>query len=452
MNNKNAITTQPIPGLIKAIALPASIGFFFNTMYNVVDTYYSGLISTQAIASLALSFPVFFIIIAFGSGLATGVTALIANALGSDNVSKARVYVCQALTFVIILAVLLSLVGLLAAPRLFKIMGADNEYLAMSLSYVNVIFYGTVFFLLTFTLNSALVARGDTKTFRNALIVGFFLNLLLDPWLMFGGLGLPALGLAGVAWATVFIQFLVSIYIFYKVLKKGLFSRACLPLLKPRRQYFLEIAYQGFPASFNSMTIAIGVFIITYFINFFGKEIVAAYGIGTRIDQIFLLPSIGINMATLTLVGQNNGAGRHDRVKETIKKTMIYGLFISTLGAIIVLLLARQLVAIFSSDPAVVKAAVGYLRISVFVYWAYTLLFIMTSALQGLKKPLYVIWLGLSRQMIVALPLFFLMARVFNLGVKGIWLGILIVNWLAVLATMIYLRSVLKRVTVIGNS
>jgi hypothetical protein len=104
MPMQNSLTTEPIPELVRRIAVPASIGFFFNTMYNVVDTYFAGLISTQALASLSLSLPVFFIIIATGTGVSTGATALIANALGAGKREEARLYAAQAISFGILTA------------------------------------------------------------------------------------------------------------------------------------------------------------------------------------------------------------------------------------------------------------------------------------------------------------------------------------------------------------
>ena len=99
MANENDLIKKPIPGLIRKIAWPASVGFFFSTMYNVVDTFYAGLISTQALAALSLSFPVFFVIVAMGSGVSVGATALIANALGAGEKKKAKLFTAQSISF-----------------------------------------------------------------------------------------------------------------------------------------------------------------------------------------------------------------------------------------------------------------------------------------------------------------------------------------------------------------
>ena len=435
------LTERPIPTLIRQIAIPASIGFFFNTMFNVEDTVFAGLWSTQALAALALSFPIFFIIIAIGSGLSTGSTALIANAMGAGKRDHARRYALQTVTASIILSVILMSIGLAASPALFRLLGASNEYLALSLSFMNVIFYGTVFFMLNYAFNSALNAAGNTKTFRNFLIAGFFLNGLLDPWFMFGWLGFPRLGVPGVALATVVVQAGGCVYMGWSASRHHLIGRFAWGDFLPHKETLLAIAGQGLPASLNALTIGIGIFVITWFLSPFGQVQIAAYGIATRIEQIFLLPTIGLTIAALALSGHNNGAGKPDRVRETYAVCMRYGLLIMTVATILLFLLARYWMLIFTREPAVIAAGVVYLHIAALITWAYASLFTSVSVLQGLKKPAYPVWIGLYRQIVGPLLIYALGTRFF--GVLGLWWGIFGVTWSATLITLWYTRRTL---------
>lgn len=441
--NDGDLTKGSIPKLIRKIAIPASIGFFFNTMYNVVDTFYAGLLSTEALSAMSISFPVFFIILAFGSGISTGASALISNSLGEKNEKKARLYTAQSTSFGLILSVILTIIGLYVAPTLFRILGAEGSYLDLSLSYINVIFFGTVSIVMVHVLNSALISIGDTKTLRNILIIGFFMNLVLDPWFMFGGFGLPAMGLAGIALATVIIIACQVFIILYKVIKSGLLNKDSWRLLMPQKKTYIDISKQGVPASLNMMTVAIGIFVITFFLSKFGKEAVAAYGISTRIEQIALLPIIGLNMATLSLVGQNNGAKLFDRVKETIRRAQKYGLIIVTFGAFLMAVFATQLMKIFTDDAAVIEIGIVALYVAALTTWSYLILFLNTSALQGLKKPMYAIYIGLFRQIVAPLIVFSLLTPF--MGIYGIWWGVFGINWIAAIITLIYVRYVLKK-------
>lgn len=440
------LTQKPIPSLIRAIAVPASIGFFFNTMYNVVDTYYGGLLSTDALAALSLSFPVFFIIIALGAGIATGTTALISNAIGEGNSQKASEYVGQAISFTILVGIAMTLVGLSVSSELFKILGAKDQYLSLALSYMHVILLGTVFLLLIYTFNAVLNAQGNARTFRNYLIGGFFLNILFDPWFMYGGFGIPAMGLPGVAWATVLIQFFGAIYVGSRAAVSGIFGADCLKKMIPQQKIYIELAAQSFPASLNMMTIAVGVFVITYFISIFGKESVAAYGIATRIEQIALLPSFGLTTAALSIVGQNNGAKKYDRVRETVNTSILYGIGVMTAGTVGVFCFAGPLMGIFTADQAVLSIGASYLRIAAFIFQAYIILYISVSCLQGMKRPLYAIWVGLYRQIVAPMVIFFGLVHVLGLGISSVFWGIFAITWSAALFTLWYSRRTLENI------
>jgi Na+-driven multidrug efflux pump len=188
------------------------------------------------------------------------------------------------------------------------------------------------------------------------------------------------------------------------------------------------------------LTVAIGIFVITYFASKFGKEAVAAYGIVTRIEQIALLPTIGLNIAALTLAGQNMGAGLPERVFESWKLNIRYGLLIMSVGFVGVSLFSRQLIHAFTADQRVVDIGAEYLHVAVLFFFAYVFLNISVSTLQGMKKPFYAIFVGAYRQFLIPLPMFLFLAIYLQLGTKGIWWGIFAANWSAAIFTFFYTR------------
>lgn len=432
--------TAPLPSLIRKLAVPASIGFIFNTLFNVVDTYYGGQISTSALAAMSLTFPVFFIILSMGIGMGTGTTALISQSLGAHNEHEAHLFGCQAVSFSMINALILTFIGFATAPSLFLILGATSNYLEIAVQYMDIILSGTFLFLTNSILNALLNARGDTKTYRNFLIVGFFLNMVFDPWFMLGGWGIPPMGIKGIALSTVLIQCVGTLYLIIITHKREIFKGALFSDFIPKRKYFFALFGQGFPASLNMLTVAIGIFVITYFASQFGKEAVAAYGIATRIEQIALLPAIGLNIAALTLAGQNMGANQLERVYESWKLNIRYGLIIIFFGVISVLLFASQLMGAFTNDIQVITIGVEYLHIAALFFFAYIFLNISVSTLQGMKRPIYAIFIGAYRQFLIPVPLFFLLALYLEWGTKGIWWGVFIANWSAAIFTFFYTR------------
>ncbi|MBT1070379.1 MATE family efflux transporter [Pelotalea chapellei] len=439
------LTTAPIPVLIRRLAIPAGTGFFFNTMFNVVDTWYGAKLSTTALAAMSLCFPVFFIVLSIGAGVSTGATALIGNALGRGDHEEARQYILQALSFALVNAILLVIAGHAAGPHIFQFMGAEGEYLALAVSYMGVIFSGAPFFMFNFVMSAILNSHGNTATYRNFLITGFFLNMALDPWFMYGGLGLPPLGLPGVALATVVIQCLGNFYLFRYLANSGIIGSFRLHELLPRRHHYLELGRQGFPSALNMMTVSLGIFIITWFVGRYGKDAVAAYGIGTRIEQVALLPVMGLNVSTLALTAQNFGAGHMRRIRETLGISLRYGFTLASFGTCIALLFTPQLMSFFSSDPAVISAGVRFLKIEAFVLPAYVLLYICVSAMQGIQRPVFALWIGLYRQILAPAAVFYLLTSVFNWGIIGVWWGIFAVTWSAALIVVLYVTIILNK-------
>lgn len=438
-------TTTPLPKLIRTIALPSSIGLVFNTLFNVVDTYYGGLVSTTALAALSLSFPVFFIILSMGIGMGTGATALISSALGSGHHEKAKIYAAQAVTFSVINALLLTVLGMLFVPHLLRLLGASDEYLGVATGYMDIILSGTLFFLLNSGLNASLTSRGDTRTYRNFLVAGFFLNVVMDPWFMYGGLGIPAMGVGGIGFSTVIIQFMGSLYLIYRIRKRKILEGLRWRDWVPQKKYFIDLFGQGFPASLNMLTVAVGIFVITYFASKFGKEAVAAYGIATRIEQLALLPTIGLNIAALTIAAQNSGAGLPHRVFDSWKLNLTYGLLIILIGIVSVAIFSEPLMRAFTSDPTVILIGKEYLRVAVLFFCAYIFLNISVATLQGVKQPMYAIFVGCYRQFLVPLPLFMLFSVYFGWGTNGIWWGIFVANWSAAIFTFFYTRRQLLK-------
>jgi len=439
------LTSAPIPRLVRRLAIPAGTGFFFNTMFNVVDTWYGGQLSTSALAAMSLSFPVFFLILAIGSGVSTGATTMIGNALGRKDHEEARRYLSQSLSFALLHALFITVAGLALAPKIFILMGARGEYLSHALSYMNVIFGGSSFFLLNFVMNAILNSHGNTLAYRNFLIVGFFLNLILDPWFMYGGAGFPALGLAGIALATVFIQCLGVFYLFSQLSKTGSMPSFRLADLRPRWSYYRELFRQGLPSAMNMMTVSIGIFIITWYAGRFGEQSVAAYGIGTRIEQIGLLPVMGLNISTLALTAQNFGAKRIDRIRETVRVSLRYGVLIALTGTAAALLYRRELMGLFTADRSVVDIGAGFLSVEAYILPAYVLLYISVSAMQGIKMPLFGLIIGLYRQIAGPAIVFHLFTTVIGLGLIGVWWGIFGITWSAALIVVVYVSRTLAK-------
>jgi putative MATE family efflux protein len=444
---------DPIPHLIFKMAIPVSVGFFFHTMFNVVDTYFASQINSVAVAAITITFPIFFMIIAISSGTRTGATALIANAEGENNKELAKQYAIQTISFSIIAAIIIMIIGLISAPYLFKILHAEGEYFNFAIQYTNILLYGCLFIILDSTPTAGLNAVGDTKTYGRVFIIGFFVNLILDPLFIYGYGPIPPMGVKGIAYATIFAEFIATIYVFYRVKKMtSYFDNIVLKDFLPQFKNQYEIAKQAFPASVNMFAVGAGFFIITFFVSFFptpetSDVSIAAYGIAIRVEQIILLPAIGLNFACLALTGQNYGALQFDRIREGYLTAMKYGFTILFFGGLILYFGAEIFMSLFTKDEQVISIGIEYLQIAAFFTPIIAILNISIALMQGLKKPGFTVFISLFKELIAAVIIFYIVSFYFNFQLKGIWSSILIINYLSV---FIFLNIVNYRIKLLG--
>jgi Na+-driven multidrug efflux pump len=247
-----------------------------------------------------------------------------------------------------------------------------------------------------------------------------------------------------VALSTAIIQVIGNIHLFHRLFRLGIIKKIRLRDLRPVRHYYQELAKQGFPTTLNMMTVTIGIFIITWFAGRYGKEVVAAYGIGTRIEQLALLPVMGLNVSTLALSAQNFGAQRLDRVRRTLLISLRYGFILASFGTMAGLLFAGELMALFTPDRDVITAGANFLKIEAFVLPAYVVLYICVSVMQGIKRPLFALIIGLYRQIAARCSCFTCWPMSWP-GGNGHLVGILITTWSAALIVVAYVTWVLEK-------
>ena len=371
MNSALSLTKDPIPSLIKKIALPASVGTLFQTLFNVVDTFFAGKISPEALSALAKSFPIYFIIIAACVGVTVGGTSLIANSIGENNKEKVLGYFANTIIYAFLISILITIIGLVFSPSLFALMGSDDEVILLSLKYTNVIFAGSIIFIMVVALNSLLHADGDTKTFRNILILSFFLNIILNPLFIFGFGFIPAMGIVGIGVATIVAQFVGLLIIFNKIIKSSRIKDISIKYFYPKVYLLKNLFFQSAPISAALLLISVGNFIIFAYIGVFGEYATAGYGSAARFEQILLLPVLGLNTAIISIIGQNFGAKNFSRVKESYFKAVMYGFTLMLISGLIIFLSADKIVSIFSNNQDVISFGTTYLKISALIFPAY---------------------------------------------------------------------------------
>lgn len=435
------MTTGPLLPHLKRLAIPATVGLLFNTLYNIIDSFWAGQLSTDSLAALSLNFPLYMLIMSMGVGFSAASGALIANAIGAKEIEKSRKYLSQSLT----LSLLSSLVGttllLIFLESIFRLLKAEGNVLNGALAYGRIIVIGMPIINLAPIFSSALASRGDTVSYRNILILGCLINIGIDPLFMYTF----GMNEAGVALATVLIQFLSVLYLLHKVIRKeGLKDMKAKDYI-PEKEYTREIVEQAVPATTNFLTMSMGTFVITWFIASFGRNAVAAYGAAVRVEQIALVPTAGLNVALAAMVGQNNGAEKMDRVIRSFKLSLLGGLAVMVVILPPVLIFGKQIISLFTETEAVIRMGYDYLLLQGITFYSYIILFQSNALLQGLKKPRLIMWMGLYRQIAAPALIFYLFCFTLRMAERGVWVGLIFINWSAACFTLFQAVRILKK-------
>jgi len=423
------LTSSPILKLLTQIAIPSMTGSLFQTLFNLIDTFYAGKISPEALAALAKAFPLYFIIISAGIGIVAGCNSLIANSLGSNNKVAGSIYSYHSIIYAFFLSIFIMLIGTFFSYDILKFMGSTQESIALSKEYTDIIFLGTIIFLLLTSFNSVLYAQGDTKTYRNVLIVGVIFNIILNPIFIFGLFFIPAFGVAGLAISTIFIQLIACIYLYFKVNQTELKIIFKISNFLIRKNFLINVFNQCMPITMALFLVAAGSYILLSFLSIFGDRAIAGYGAAVRFEHLFSLPVIGLNTAVISIAGQNFGAKRFDRIKEVYFKAVFIGMIIMCLAGIIIYLLSESIISIFSNDFEVIKFGSTYLKIAAFMGPIYPVFFISHALFTALKKTFLIFYSNLFRMIIFPITIVWFILNIMDGYFNDIFYGLLLMNW-----------------------
>ncbi len=432
------------------IALPSSIGTIFQNLYSLVDAVFAGrMISEIALAAIGQTFPIYFVIIALGIGLSIATTSIVANSIGENNLKKASKIFCQSLILAVIVSLIISHLGINYGSTILKSINNDENTLVLSTKYMNIIYLGSIFILLMMVTNSCLAALGDTRSYRNVLIFSFFLNLILNPILITGSIYIykifPPLGISGIAIATVLSQFIGLIYLIYKISKTEIYSNFLKVYFLPKYILIKEILFQGIPASIGLMMIALGSYILLYFVSIFGNNAIAGFTSAGRYEQLLFLPLLGLSTAVTSIVGQNLGAKQPKRILETYKKATFTGFFLLVIIGGILFFTAERSMKLFTDDKDVIFFGSIYLKIWAFGFPAFPLFFISNATFQGLKKASIVMYMAILRFVLVPIVVISLINTYISINYIYMFIGLVIMHWLVGMFYFIYSLQKIKK-------
>lgn len=420
------LTEGKIAIQLTKLTLPMVWGIFALVAFNLADTYYVGQLGTDRLAAMSFTFPVVMTLGSLALGLGIGASSIIARAIGQGDRSRVQRFTTNSLTLGIAAVALLSSIGLLTIDPLFRALGASSEVLPYVREYMQIWYFGMVFLVIPMVGNSAIRASGDTLTPSLIMTCSAGLNILLDPLLIFGLWGIPELGLAGAAWATV-ISRAVTLIASLLVLKfKENMLSSHFPDLEETLLCWRDILYVGLPAAGTNMITPISIGIVTSLLAVHGSLAVAGFGVASRIESFAMIVLMALASSISPFVGQNWGAEKYGRVIRALRQSYLFCLAWGVLMAVLLAVGASSIIPLFNDNAEVIAIASAYLAIVPVSYGVAGMIQVANSAFNALGRPIPAVIITVLRMFVLYIPLAYLGSG--WLGVTGIFVAATISN------------------------
>lgn len=440
MNRSQQLGEEKIGKLLLKFSIPAMIGMLVNGLYNIVDRIFVGRgVGSLALSGIAISFPITLAIMAFGMLIGLGATAVISIRLGQQKREEAERIVGNAFILLLGISLTITLLGYLFMDPLLVSLGASSDVLPYARQYISVLLGGAVFQSIGFGMNNFIRAEGNPKIAMYTMILGAVLNTILNPIFIFG----MHIGVAGSALATVISQFITAVWVMYYFLGNRALLK--LRLRNFRLEWLLVKDMLTIGLSPFSMQL-VGSF-VTVFLNkslaIYGGDLsIAAMGVITSIAMLIFMPIFGIGQGAQPILGYNYGARNYDRVKRTLKLSLIGATGVMSLGFLIVELFPIALMSLFSTDPELIHIGANGMRIYLLMLPLIGFQVTAVGYFQATGKPRKSLFLSLSRQLVFLVPMIWILPSF--LGLMGVWLSSPVSDLASAVLTALWLLKDLK--------
>ncbi|MFH1589900.1 MAG: MATE family efflux transporter [archaeon] len=435
----NNLTEGSILKSLIALSIPIIFANVLQTAYQLTDTFWVGRLGTVAVAAVSISFPIIFLIVSLGGGLAMAGTILVAQYKGKEDKDAVNHITSQTLLMVVVISVILAAIGYILSPFFISLMGAEPNVFLSAVSYMKISFVGMIFMFTYMVFQSLMRGVGDVKTPVYIVLGTVLLNLILDPLFIFGYGFIPAFGVTGAAIATIGTQGLAAIIGIVLLLKGKHQIKLNLNDLKPDIHLIKKMFKIGFPASIEQSTRALGMTIMTFLVATFGTLTLAAYGIGSRILSFVIIPALGLSMATSTLVGQNIGAGKINRAEKITKLSAFIGFIILTIVGIIMFLFAKQISAAFiPGELEAIQSSALFIRIMALTFGFIGIQMSLNGAFRGSGNTMISMALSIVSLWVLQFPLAYVLSTHTHFAEVGIWMAFPIANTIAAIIAIVW--------------
>ncbi|MFP4466645.1 MAG: MATE family efflux transporter [Candidatus Goldiibacteriota bacterium] len=421
---------------------PIMIADLLQSLYSAIDAVWVGrLIGPNALAAISASMPITFFLISLLIGLTAATVIMVGQAYGMKDMNFVSQVLVNSFCTILVLVGIMSLTGFIFAEFILKFLNTPPEIIGQAARFIKIIFAGLIFMFAHSWFAGILRGLGDSKTPLLFSAIYVALNISLCPVLILGLGPLPALGIAGSALSTVIAGAIVTLIAFIYLARKNVLFN----ILKWKyRLNFLIIKKMflvGLPVSLQMVIVSLSAIVIISIVNRFGPDVIAAYGIGIRIDQFSFIAAMSFGAAASAFTAQAAGADKFHKVPDIAKWTIVLSLSVSALFFLIVLLTRSEIAGIFTSSPGVISHASLYFLFSVFSYFAYSVMFAYQGIIRGTGNTVIPLLFAFISLIIFRALLAWLLVEATSLRETAVWIALLSSSVAGMILNYLYYRS-----------
>ena len=442
-SKENKMGTMPVGKLLVNMALPMIISMLVQALYNVVDSIYISQISESAVTALSLAFPVQNLQIGFAVGIGVGVNSLLSKSLGERNQENANKTAGIGAILMLICSAAFMLFGVFGVRPYFELQSTVSETVEGGIVYTRICCLLTLGIFMQILFERLLQATGRTMLTMYSQAFGAIINIILDPILIHGWLGLPAMGIAGAAWATVIGQWSGALLGLY-------FNAKHNPEIQFSRKYFIPdgkiirpMLAVGIPSIIMNSIGSVMNFGMNQILQSFTETATSVFGIYFKLQSFFFMPLFGINGATISIIAFNYGARKPERIIRTLKLSSIAAVVLMSVGLLVFQLFPDLLLGLFNPSDTFLIMGRSALRTISWCFPLAAVCIILGACFQAMGNGMYSTIVSLFRQLVVLLPAAYQLSLTGN--VNYVWLSFPIAEVVSCAVTLFFFLRIYRQ-------
>lgn len=441
---ENKMGVMPVNKLLLSMAVPMMLSMLVQALYNIVDSIFVSRVSENALTAVSLAFPLQTLMIALGGGMCVGVNALLSKALGEKNYDRVNESAMNGVFLSFLNFVVFFLVGVFVVKPFYYAQTDDAEIIYHGVQYLSVVCCCSIGVYMQFIFEKLLQSTGRTTLAMLTQLTGAVINLIFDPILIFGYFGVPAMGAAGAAIATVAGQIVAAILAFILNVKYNKEIKLKFRGFRPNLRVIGHIYEVGLPSIIMQSIGSVMTFSMNLILIGFSSTATAVFGVYFKLQSFIFMPIFGLNNGMVPIIAYNFGARKKERMIKTAKLSIIYAMCIMAVGTVIFQLFPDKLFMLFDASEHMLSMGIPALRIISVHFVLAGFCIVCSSIFQALGKAVYSMISSMCRQLLVLIPVAYLLSLLGN--VNYVWWALPIAELMSLLISCFFMAKVYKQI------